>query len=347
MNDMIRELSSRGIKLGLQYLHIDGNNLSTINGASLASLMSVTPQLKDLNLSNFSLTGDIMNDMIRELSSRGIKLELESLYISDSNLSTINGASLASLMSVTPQLNDLKLSNCSLTGDIMNDMIRELSSRGIKLGLKSLSINDNNLSTINGASLASLMSITPQLKDLNLSNCSLTGDIMNDMIRELSSRGIKLGLKFLSINDNNLSTINGASLASLMSVTPQLKDLNLSNCSLTGDIMNDIIRELSGREIKLALQILSIDGNNLSTINGASLASLITPKMIKLTLSNCSLTDYIVNDMMRELSSEGIMLELKYMCFSGNSLKMNNDALLASLMAISPKLIELKLSNCS
>ncbi|XP_033104364.1 uncharacterized protein LOC117106954, partial [Anneissia japonica] len=287
---------------------------SSITAIFLNYLLTNSPKLIELSL-NLCITGDIMNDMIKELSGREIKLALRTLSINDNNLSSINGASLVSLMSVTPQLFILELSNCSLTGDIMNDMIRELSSRGIKLGLKSLNIDGNNLSTINGASLASL--ITPILHMLHLSNCNLTGDIMNDMIRELSSRGIKLGLQSLYIDGNNLSTINGASLASLMSVTPLLNNINLSNCSLTGDIMNDMIRKLSGRGIKLALQTLSIDGNNLSTINGASLASLITPKMIQLTLSNCSLTDYIVNDMMRELSSEGIMLELKYMCLSG------------------------------
>ncbi|XP_033116218.1 uncharacterized protein LOC117116305 [Anneissia japonica] len=341
MNDMIRELSSRGIKLGLRSLDIDGNNLSTINVASLASL--ITPILHMLQLSNCNLTGDIMNDMIRELSSRGIKLELVSLYINDNNLSTINGASLAFL--ITQILHSLHLSNCSLTGDIMNDMIRELSSRGIKLGLKSLDIDGNNLSTINGASLASL--ITPILCRLHLSNCNLTGDIMNDMIRELSGRGIKLVLWYLDIDGNNLSTINVASLASLMSVTPQLIELHLSNCSLTGDIMNDMIRELSSRGIKLGLKSLYIDGNNLSTINGASLASLITPILDRLHLSNCNLTGDIMNDMIRELSSRGIKLGLESLHIDGNNLSTINVASLASLMSISPLLIELKLSNCS
>ncbi|XP_033116219.1 uncharacterized protein LOC117116307 [Anneissia japonica] len=341
MNDMIRELSGSGIKLGLESLHIDGNNLSKINGASLASL--ITPILDMLHLSNCNLTGDIMNDMIRELSGRGIKLGLQFLSIDGNNLSTINGASLASLMSVTPQLNDLKLVNCSLTGDIMNDMIRELSGREIKLALHFLFIDGNNLSTINGASLSSLITLIRHM--LHLSNCNLTGDIMNDMIRELSGRGIKLGLHYLKIYGNNLSTINGASLASLMSVTPQLNGLTLSNCSLTGDIMNDMIRELSGREIKLALQTLSIDGNNLSTINGASLASLITPILHMLVLSNCNLTGDIMNDMIRELSSRGIKLGLQFLSIDGNNLCMINGALLASL--ITPKLHRLHLSNCN
>ncbi|XP_033121884.1 uncharacterized protein LOC117120896 [Anneissia japonica] len=210
MNDMIRECSSRGVELELEELYVIGNNLSNIDGASFASLF-ITSKLNMLGMNNCSLSGVIMNDMIRECSSRGVELELVELYVSDNNLSNIDGASFASLF-ITSKLSKLFMYDCNLSCVVMNDMIRECSSRGVKLELELLAINDNNLSNIDGSSFASLF-ITSKLSELFMYNCNLSCVVMNDMIRECSSRGIKLELELPAINDNNLSHIDGASFA--------------------------------------------------------------------------------------------------------------------------------------
>ncbi|XP_033116096.1 uncharacterized protein LOC117116218, partial [Anneissia japonica] len=349
INDMIRECSSRGVKFELGTLDISNNNLSNIDGSSFASLFIITPKLYILNLSNCTLSGDIINDMIRECSSRGVRLEIWlSIDISGNNLSNIDGSSFASLF-ITPKLNVLNLSNCTLSGDIINDVIRECLSRGVKLELGSLDISNNNLSNIDGSSFASLFIITPILNRLFLCNCTLSGDIINDMIRECSSRGVKLVLKYLDISSNNLSNFDGSSFASLFIITPILNRLFLCNCTLSGDIINDMIRECSSRGVKLDLSTLDISSNNLSNIDGSSFSSLfiITPNLIELNLSNCTLSGDIINDMIRECSMRGVKLKLGSLDISSNNLSNFDGSSFASLFIITPTLNMLNLSNCT
>ncbi|XP_033103303.1 uncharacterized protein LOC117106077 [Anneissia japonica] len=343
INDMIREYSSRGVKLELMVLYISGNNLSNIDGSSFASLF-ISHKLSKILMNNCSLSGVHMNDMIRECFSRGVKFDLQEIDISGNNLSNIDGSAFASLF-ITPKMNTLDMSNCSLSGVIMNDMIRECCSRGVKLELNELYISGNNLSNIDGSAFASLF-ITPKLNTLDMSNCSLSGVIMNDIFRECSSRGVKLELNELYISGNNLSNINSSEFASLF-ITTKLNTLDMSNCSLSGVIMNDMITECSSREMKLELVGLDISGNNLSNMNGFAFASLfITPKLNTLLMNNCTLSGVIINDMIRECSIRGVKLELQELYISGNNLSVINGSSFASIF-ITPKLNTLDMSNCS
>ncbi|XP_033121416.1 uncharacterized protein LOC117120514 isoform X2 [Anneissia japonica] len=343
INDIVRECSSRGIKFELQQLNISDNNLSNIDWSSFTSLF-ITPKLSTLNMRTCNLFGDILNDSVRMCSSRGVKLVLKKLIISDNNLSEIDGSSFASLF-ITPKLNMLDLSDCNLSGDIINDMIRECLSRGVKLELQKLDISGNNLSSIDVSLFASVF-VTPKLSTLNMSNCSLSGDIINNMISVYSSRGFKLELQQLYISSNKLSTVDGASLASLF-ITSKLNVFHLKSCILSGDIIDDMVRECSSMGVKLKLKFLNISGNRLCNIDGSSFASLfITPKLSTLNMRNCSLSGDIINYMVSECSSTEVKLELQQLYISSNNLSTVDGSSFASLF-ITPKLNVLVLNDCS
>ncbi|XP_033099069.1 uncharacterized protein LOC117102770 [Anneissia japonica] len=393
MNDAIRECCSRGVKLELKQLHISDNNLSNIDGSSLASLLVIAPTLSSLTLVDCSLSGAIINDMIRECCSKGVKLELKDIDISDNNLSNIDGSLFASLFVIAPTLSNLEMSNCSLSGAIVNDMMRECCSKKVKLELKQLDISDNNLSNINGSLFVSLLGITSNLKSLSMSNgssscevcnphylyisgntlinidgpllaallitfklnsltlnnCRLLGAIMNDMMRECCSKGVKLELMQLHISDNDLSNIDGLSLASLLVIAPSLSNLEISNCSLSGTIVNDMVRECCSKEVKLELKQLDISDNNLSNIDGSSLASLlvIASTLRNLKMINCCFSGSIMNDMIRECCSKGVNLELKQLDISSNNLSNIDGSLFVSLLGIASKLECLIMKNGS
>ncbi|XP_033100927.1 uncharacterized protein LOC117104287, partial [Anneissia japonica] len=311
MNNVIRECLNRGVKLELQQLFVSGNDLSDIDGSSFASLF-ISPKLNILGMNNCSLSSVIVNNMIEECSSRGVKLGMN---------------------------------NCSLSGVIVSDMIRECFSRGVKLELKELYIRDNNLSDIDGSLLASL-SITPKLSTLDMNNCNLSSVVINDMIKECSSRGVKLEVAWLSVSGNNLSDVDGSSFASLF-ISPKLNRLGINNCSLSGVIVNDMIRECFSRGVKLELKELYIRGNDLRDINGSSFSSLfITSKLNKLDLNNCSLSCVIMNDMIRECFRRRVKLELKELNIGGNNLSDVDWPSFASLF-ITPNLNRLCMNNCS
>ncbi|XP_033121231.1 uncharacterized protein LOC117120320 isoform X2 [Anneissia japonica] len=300
VNEIIDTLYEEGIVLELTYLDISENNLSEFKG-SLAPLLVVAPKLQFLDISDCSLSG--VDDMVKECSSMRVVLELTNLHISENNLKYISGSTLATLLAVAPKLNRLYMSNCSLTGAIMDDMVKECSSRGVVLELTYLNIRKNNLNDIKGSSLATLLAVAPKLNDLDMSDCSISGAVMDDMVKECSSRGVMLEIIDLNISGNNLNDIKGSSLATLLAVAPKLKYLDMSNCSFSG--VDDMVKECSSTLVVSELTRLNISKNNLNDIKGSSLATLlaVAPKLKYLDMSNCSFSG--VDDMVKECRSRG------------------------------------------
>ncbi|XP_071956857.1 NACHT, LRR and PYD domains-containing protein 3-like [Antedon mediterranea] len=262
INAMITECSNKGGKLKVYDFNINSNNLSGIDGTLLFSLLTISPQLDSLDMHNCNLSGHSINDMSRECAKRGGELSLIYLNVSSNNLSDIDGTLLGSLLSMfskqrplkMPRIDTLDMHDCNLSGEIMNGVIRECSNREVMLRLYDLNISGNNLGGIDGTLLCSLLIMSPRLCKLQTHNCNLSTDIMNGMITDFSKRGVNTkSLKYLNISRNDLRNINNTSLKSLLSVCPELLDLNMQECNLSIDVKNDVIRECSYSNVHLAL----------------------------------------------------------------------------------------------
>ncbi|XP_071948820.1 NLR family CARD domain-containing protein 4-like [Antedon mediterranea] len=364
--------------------------------AYLVHILTNSPDLTEFYASHNTITGIIFNDVglglqcysksvlsgevIHATNMQPIMLTLNTINISDNNLSQIDGALLASLICMIPDISgtrfgvhQLCMNNCNLSGEIMNNMIIECSSRKATLRLSKLDITDNNLSQIDGALLASLICMNkdrsgrPGLPELNMHNCNLSGEVMNNMITECSSRKATLRLSILDISDNNLSQIDGALLASLICMNKDRSGmfgfllLNMHNCNLSGEVMNNMITVCSSRRVTLRLYVLYISDNNISQIDGALLAYLIcevmnnmitecssrtaTFRLSKLDISDNNLSQIdgallasliceILNNMIIECSSRKVTLRLSKLDISDNNLSQIDGALLASLICM-------------
>ncbi|XP_033121228.1 probable serine/threonine-protein kinase roco5 isoform X2 [Anneissia japonica] len=342
---IVDAMHGEGVMLELTEIDISENNLNDIKGSSLVTLFVLAPKLIHLDMSNCSLSSAFMDDMVKECSSRGVVLKLTKLNISKTNLKNIKGSSLSMLLAVAPKLNDLDMSNCNLSGVIIDDMVKDYSSKGVILELKRLNISENNLNAIKCSSLATMLTVAPKLNTLYMINCSLS-DAMDDMVKECSGRG---ELSHLDISKNTLNYIKGSSLATLLSFASKQLSLYIRNCSLSGAIMEDMVKECSSRRIVLKLTYLNICGNNLSDIKGVSLATLlaVAPKLNYLDISNCGLTGAIMDEMVKECSRNGVVLKLTEIDISENNLNNIKGSSLATLLAVTPKLNDLIMSNCS
>ncbi|XP_033124971.1 uncharacterized protein LOC117123233 [Anneissia japonica] len=249
-DDIVYSLSAECKKLNFRY-SITGYyyDFNSITVSFLIHLLSNAPRLCTLDLSYCEMKGVTVKKIVDTLQEEGVVLELRDLDISGNNLGDIEGSSLASLLAVASKLNHLDISKCSLSGVIMDDMVMECSSTRVVLELTHLDISGNNLNDIKGPSLATLLAVSPKLKYLYMSCCSLSGAIMTDVVKECSSRGVVLELTWLNICRNNLKDIKGSSCSTLLVLAPKLKYLNMSNCSLSG--MDDMLKECSSRGIEL------------------------------------------------------------------------------------------------
>ncbi|XP_071948822.1 uncharacterized protein [Antedon mediterranea] len=344
--------------------------------AYLVHILTNSPDLTYIYASPNTITGTVLNDVVLGLqcysksvlsgevinatNKQPIMLTLTTLYISDNNLSQIDGALLASLICLIQNRSfqfgfpQLYMHNCNLSGEIMNCMITECSSRKATLGFHQLDIGNNNLSQIDGVLLASLICMIEDTGCifsfllLNMPNCNLSGEMMNNMITECSSRKATLRLSKLDISNNNLSQIDGVLLASLICMNKdssgrfRLLQLSMHNCNLSGEVMNNMITECSIRKVTLMLSELDISDNNLSQIDGALLASLICMnkdssgriRLLQLSMHNCNLSGEVMNNMITECSIRKVTLMLSKLDISDNNLSQIDGALLASLICM-------------
>ncbi|XP_071946837.1 uncharacterized protein [Antedon mediterranea] len=299
MNDIVSVLSQKCLVLALDNLDISENNLSDITCSSLGTLLAIFPKLKTLDMYKCDLSGVIIDAMVRECVNRNLMLELDNLNISENNLNDITGSSLATLLAITPKLKTLNISSCSMSGVIIDAMVKECVNRNLVLELDNLNIIGNKLNDITGSVLGTLLAISPKLKNLDMNYCSLSGVIIGAMVRECVNRNLVLELDNLYIRGNTLSDITGSVLGTLLAISPKLKNLDMNYCRLSGVVIDAMVRECVNRNLVLELDNLDISGNTLTDITGSSLTTLlaISPKLKKLDMRKCKLPNDVVQDM--------------------------------------------------
>ncbi|XP_071950831.1 uncharacterized protein [Antedon mediterranea] len=158
---------------------------------------------------------------------------------------------------------------------------------------KVLSIGYNDISGMNWTLLGTFLNEFPNLIRLYMNDCKLLGDVMNDMMKAIAKDELKL--KVFNIANNDISGIVGTLLGTFLSKSPYLFELNLDNCKISGDIMNEMISVYA--EDELQLQELYIGNNDFCFIDSTLLGIFLrkSPKLLKLYMRNCSLSDDVVN----------------------------------------------------
>ncbi|XP_033115952.1 NLR family CARD domain-containing protein 4-like [Anneissia japonica] len=348
INEYFMQCPKSGM-LKLKCLDISNNNLSAVKGASLAGLLTMSPNLNGLNMTKCMLSGVVVNDMVRICSSRVVVLNLEEIYISNNDMSSVKGSSLSGLFVLAPNLNYIDMQSCSLSGVAVNDMVRHLSNNRVKMILlEKLKICGNNLNEIEGASLAGLLVICPVLSELQLNNCSLSGSVFNDMIKMCISKKVMLELTHLDASNNDLSAIEGALLAELLAMAPNVYMIDINSSSVSGTVVNNMVEICSKKKVVLKLQHLNISYNNLSAIGGASLARLLVlaPNLNYFDVQNCGIEGVVVNDLVENCSRE-VVLKLEYLNLSDNNLSAIKGNLLGDLLVMAPNLCTIGIKNSS
>ncbi|XP_071945096.1 NACHT, LRR and PYD domains-containing protein 3-like [Antedon mediterranea] len=190
----------------------------------------------------------------------------------------------------------------NVSGDVFNNFLTECSLKQVQLALRYLFISGNNFHNIDVNSLPSLLIMCPKLWWLEMRDCNLSGDVINYLGTECSLKQVQLALDILDISNNNLHNIDGNSLSSFLIMCPKLRHLVMINCNLSGDVINHLVTECSLKQVQLPLRTLRISHNNLHSINVNSMSSLLImcPKLWVLDMSDCNLSDEVINYLTEE-----------------------------------------------
>ncbi len=277
-----------------------------------------------LNLQLCLDCNDIHKEGIRHIGELLTSNRIFSLDLSGNGIGSDGLSTLCEALSTNTSLTNLILNNCSLSLD-NHRAIPQLLRTNATLQLLDLSFNVIDHTELNN--LFESLSINTSLKNLALSNCSLS----QIMIPPLP--GINTTLKFLDLSGNAA----GNTLCDTLLAFTSLEILNLSDCSLE-------ISDVNGA----ALYQLLINNHSLKQIDLSSntvvschhiAAGLAINKTLKmLYLDHCKLTDRSIKEL-----STGLINNIERLDIGHNDLLTENglDTLARHLTKDCPKLKKL------
>ncbi|XP_033100364.1 uncharacterized protein LOC117103856 isoform X2 [Anneissia japonica] len=331
----IQRLVESGVNMRLNWELIDlsGIDLSSVSGRTLACLFKISPDLSRIDMSHCSLSVSIIIEMMEECGRLNVALKDNMLVLVDNDLSDIDGKSLAALLRVVfKQHGVFRWSDYSLSADNLQRLVE--SGVNMKPNWKVIDLSKINLSAVSGRTLACLVKISPDLSHIDMSYCSLLVSIVNEMMKECGRMNVKDHM--LRLKGNDLSNIDGKSLAKLVMVLfdGQYETFRWSDYSLSADNLKRLV--VSGVYRKLNWKWIDFSKINLSSVSGRTLACLfeISPYLIHIDLNHCSLSGNIVNEMMKECGRKKVVLKDNMLVLKGNNLSGINGKSLAELVRV-------------
>ena len=182
------------------------------------------------------------------------------------------------------------------------------------------------------------------LRELNLEGCT---HLQEDMIASyfesiMKAQNNETVLEDLNISGNKMNESALSQLQTLISCSPQLQDLNVTNCQVTyTDALNSLLSQIAKSSNNL--HGLSVSGNNLNTEGTKVLSNVaeFCQQLCTVCVADCNITD--------DVSAKVLLTVLRNKCpylkmvdFQKNELGPEIHALLTEMMLLSNELLQVR-----
>ncbi|XP_071947969.1 uncharacterized protein [Antedon mediterranea] len=364
MSDVLDNCEANGVVLKENILSLKGNNLSDIDDMSLSALLNLIClsdntrkgrrdrmdssidhetflQWSDYSFSTSNLTGMINVSML----DSDDPFSWRRLDLSGNNLASITGNMFVTLLKLSPQLNYLKMNNCSLSGKCIKNILDECEKNGIKLnGNIRLSLKSNDLSDIDDVTLVEVVGFSG--KSFEWSEYSLSSTNLRDFLSRVHD---KLMWQNLDLSDVDLSLLEAKSLFDLFKVSPKLKVFNMNRCHLQSNVLADVFNRCQESNMILSLTDLFLKGNDFHGLDSDTFSTLTRciPDLEKLDMSDCKLTCSIMKDLPMSSSNKIQLKSLQAINLSGNNFKELTKAVITTFSNCFPALEHLVMRSCN
>ncbi|XP_033114832.1 uncharacterized protein LOC117115231 [Anneissia japonica] len=299
LSNFIKNVQQKGISLTCTTFIARSVNLSSITGKTLFTLFKIAPNLIELELIGCNLSSNIVDDLISRYLDDG-SCVLKSLTLSINDLSNIDTKRLSTFAST---LNTLKLDRCKVPAVFFKELVSNSLEK-----LRFFFVINNDFSDIKGTTLCSLFKAAPFLDHLDFQSINLSSKIVNEMVEECWDSKMTLSLIYFNISKNDLHEVKGCNLDKLLKMSPVLFGLEMEECKLTGNIVNEMViqNEQHNRLVELNLSL-----NNLHDIDVNFFASISCkfPKIRIFNISNCELNDNKLDAMMKCKGADAVLKE--------------------------------------
>ena len=247
---------------GLQELHLSKNSLET---EGICIVMKAIKQhintLRVLDISNNHVSEEAVEEIKMALS---ININLQELYLSDTNLLTNGAIEVAKGLKTIVALSILDLTSNEINSEAANDIGDTLSKT---LKLQKLYLGMNNLQTAGIITVARDLQFISELKILDISYNNIDVEAADYIATALSN---KFKLEQLYLGGNNLQAESIIKIINSIQNTSILKIFDISRNKISGEAASKI-EELVLKTSQL--EELYIDGNALTVQDNMKIAN--------------------------------------------------------------------------
>ena len=311
----------------LEGLYLSGNALQSSAIVILRALKDHSA-LKALDFSNNNMTGQVAEDLAYVIKNNS---ELEELYLSKNGLNSPAIVILRALKDHS-KLKSLNLNDNNMTGQVAEDLANVIKNNSDLEGLH-LSGNDLQYSAI---VILQALKDHSKLKVLDLNNNSMTVKVAEDLAYVIKNNS---DLQGLYLSDNNFKSSANLILQALKDHS-KLKVLDLNNNSMTIKVAKDLAYVIKNNP---DFERICLSGIDLKSSAIVILQALKDHSKLKVLNLNNSMTGQVAEDLANVIKKN---TDLKGLHLSGNDLKSSAIGILQALKDHS-KLKVLNLSNNS
>ena len=280
----------------LQQLWLKNNNLGTDKVITIARSLSALTTILQLSLTGNQITEEAADAIVSAICTND---RLEKLYLSDNDLRAGVLTIVNSLKNVLT-LKVLYLDNNSIPDSVFVELAKDLAN--MHLEILDLSFNCLQLS---GKFVLQALSNIHTLTYLNLNNCFMTSECVNDLSAAIMNN---IALNSLYLRTNQLTTDGVISICQSLNCLYTLKNLNISSKRVD-----------AGAAEAIATMVMSNKNINLLNLSGCKLHSK-TDKIFRvlqnvssvttLHLGYMDMTDDVVTDLVIAIGNNPLLREL-------------------------------------
>ncbi len=176
--------------------------------------------------------------------------------------------------------------------------------------ISELSLSYNPIGNSGLSTLCEALSTNTSLKNLNLSNCSLSLDD-HGVIPRLHVLSINTTLEYLNLSSNSIGNTDLKNICESLSTNTSLKSLDLSGCSLTisddnGAALYQLLKQNN------SLKYLNLSYNTVTNCRHIAAGLAVNKTLRSLNLNSCKLTDRSIEELSTRLINKIETLKIWY-----------------------------------
>ena len=331
LEDFISHLDKNSTQL--RELYLSRNSFTEKESVFFSLLHSLSTSLEVLDLSGCHLTTNSVRCILKELCRF---TQLRKLNLSENSLEYVESEFCSLSHSLSTSLEVLDLSWCDLTTNSVQCVLKELCRF---TQLRELNLSGNSLEDVESEFYSLSPSLSTSLEVLHLSDCELTTNSVQCILKELCRF---TQLRELNLSENSLEDVENVFYSLSPSLPTSLEVLDLSWYDLTTNSVQCVLKELCRFT---QLRELNLSGNSLEDVESEfySLSPSLSTSLEVLDLSECHLTTNSVQCVLLELCR---FTQLRELNLSENSLKDVESEFISTLPFLSVSLEVLRLVKC-